>query len=253
LNYRYFVRLSYKGTHYNGWQIQPGAVTIQETLNQKLSLLLKEEIYTIGAGRTDTGVHAPCFYAHFDSDVNIDEQNKEKILYQLNSILPVDIAVYDIFPVNTEAHARFSAISRTYLYRISKKKDPFNTDVSWYYSRNLDLASMNQAASILFEYSDFTSFSKLHTDVKTNNCVIKEAIWYETENEYLFRICADRFLRNMVRAIVGTLLKVGTGNLNLQEFRKIIEMKDRSAAGMSVEARGLHLIGIEYPESILIK
>jgi tRNA pseudouridine38-40 synthase len=250
LPYRYLLNLGYKGTHFHGWQIQPGVVTIQETLNIKLSLLLKEEIYTIGAGRTDTGVHAPCFYAHFDSENPDLLKEKERFLYHLNCILPIDIAVYDIFSVKPEMHARFSALSRTYMYRISRVKNPFNTEVSWFYSKYLDIDAMNNAAKVLLEYTDFTSFSKLHTDVKTNNCFISSALWVEEDNELQFYIRADRFLRNMVRAIVGTLMEVGVGKLTIQQFRELIERKDRAFAGPSVDARGLHLITIEYPDDI---
>jgi tRNA pseudouridine38-40 synthase len=253
LSFRYFLRLSYKGTHYYGWQIQPGVSTIQETLNKNLSLLLKEEIYVIGAGRTDTGVHASCFYAHFDSEKQIVDPSKDKLIYHLNCLLPADIAVYDILKVKSDAHARFSALSRTYQYRITRVKNPFKTEMTWFYSKPIDMVAMNKAALILFEFTDFTSFSKLHTDVKTNNCIIKTAYWIEDHDEIVFEIKADRFLRNMVRAIVGTLLMVGSGKITLEQFRKVIEKKDRSAAGMSVDARGLHLIGIEYPEDIHLK
>lgn len=251
--YRYFIKLGYNGTRYHGWQIQPGASTVQETLNKNLSILLKESIYTIGAGRTDTGVHAPCFYAHFDSGNELQMGNITEFIYHLNCILPNDIVVFDIFRVSSDAHARFSAISRTYLYRIARTKNPFTNDVAWYYHKPLDINKMNEACSILFNYIDFTSFSKLHTDVKTNNCKILKAFWSETDNEIQFNIQADRFLRNMVRAIVGTLIKVGSGQLNLAGFSEVIEKKDRSAAGISVEAKGLHLIEIEYPVGIYAK
>jgi tRNA pseudouridine38-40 synthase len=249
---RFFIRLSYKGTHYNGWQIQPGVKTIQETLNKALSVLLKSEIYTIGAGRTDTGVHAHDYIAHFDYDKDIPEIDKAKIIYHVNCILPTDIVLHDIYRVIPDAHARFSALSRTYCYRLSRVKNPFTSDVTWYYSKPLNIAEMNNAANVLFDYFDFTSFSKLHTDVKTNNCVIKKALWVEEGDELVFYIQADRFLRNMVRAIVGTLLKVGAQQLSLQGFREVIEKRDRQVAGMSVDAKGLHLIEIEYPENIII-
>jgi tRNA pseudouridine38-40 synthase len=253
LLFRYFIRLSYKGTHYNGWQIQPGVNTVQEMLNKKLSLLLKEEIYTVGAGRTDTGVHATCFYAHFDSENQFIDDHKETIIYHLNCILPRDISIYDFFKVNMGAHARFSALSRTYQYRIARIKNPFTIESAWYYHKPLDLKMMNIAAQVLFEYNDFTSFSKLHTDVKTNNCIIKEACWINQNEEFIFIIKADRFLRNMVRAIVGTLLMVGSGKMSVEKFRKVIEKRDRAAAGISVDARGLYLIDIEYPMEIYLK
>jgi tRNA pseudouridine38-40 synthase len=250
LPYRYFIQLSYKGTQFHGWQIQPGAITIQETLNSKLSLLLKESIYTIGAGRTDTGVHASGFFAHFDSAKSDLVSKKEILIYHLNCILPHDIAVYDIFMVKPDVHARFSALSRTYLYRISKVKNPFINEISLFYSKHIDIDLMNSAASVLLEYQDFTSFSKLHTDVKTNNCSVSAAFWKEENNEYQFYITADRFLRNMVRAIVGTLLEVGKKKLTIDQFREIIEKKDRSFAGSSADAKGLHLMSIEYPGDI---
>jgi len=250
LPYRYFIHLGYKGTNYNGWQIQPGVATVQETLNKSLSVLLREEIYTVGAGRTDTGVHAPYFYAHFDSNCEISEANKAKYIFHLNCLLPKDIAVYDIFKVKPEVHTRFSALSRTYVYRISTIKNPFSQEFTWHYSKPLQIDLMNEAAEILKEYTDFTSFSKLHTDVKTNNCKIYEAFWTELPNEINFQIRADRFLRNMVRAIVGTMISVGSGKTTIANFREIIENKDRAKAGSSAEAKGLHLVNIEYPGEI---
>jgi tRNA pseudouridine38-40 synthase len=250
LPFRYFIRLSYKGTRYHGWQVQPGAVTIQEVLNQQLSILLREKIYLVGAGRTDTGVHALCYYAHFDSNQGNLHINKEKFIYHLNCLLPCDIAVHDIFNVSPQAHARFSALSRTYKYRISSKKDPFTFDFCYFYRKQPDIELMNQAAQILKEYTDFTSFSKLHTDVKTNNCCVEKAYWEIAGDEIHFYISADRFLRNMVRAIVGTCLDVGEHKITLAQFRQIIENKDRSSAGVSVAAKGLHLIDIIYSGSI---
>jgi tRNA pseudouridine38-40 synthase len=250
LPFRYFIHLSYKGTNYHGWQIQPGSITVQEVLNQQLSILLREEIYTIGAGRTDTGVHASCFYAHFDSIHDDLHANNEKLIYRLNCLLPFDIAVHHIYKVSPEAHARFSALSRTYIYRITNKKDPFTFDFSYYYTRHLDIEEMNHAAQILLAYTDFTSFSKLHTDVKTNDCCIKKAYWEKVGNETHFYISADRFLRNMVRAIVGTSLSVGEHKITTAQFRQIIENKNRSSAGVSVAAKGLQLIDLLYPGTI---
>lgn len=246
MKYRYFIYLSFKGTHYHGWQVQPGSVTVQEVLNQSLSKILREEIYCIGAGRTDTGVHAPCFYAHFDShqaDLNADL----KFLYKLNCILPKDIAVHEVIMVKPDAHARFDALSRTYLYRISRVKNPFATEFAMHFTKALDIDQMNLAAGMLKEYTDFTSFSKLHTDVKTNNCIVTHAAWSTQGTELQFTISADRFLRNMVRAIVGTLMDVGLGKLPTEGIRTVIEKKNRSEAGISVDACGLHLIKIEYP------
>lgn len=249
---RYFIHLSFKGTHYHGWQIQPESITVQEVLDQKLSIILQESIHTIGAGRTDTGVHAASFYAHFDTG-RTDLEHHEKLIYQLNCILPWDIAVHDIIAVSPQAHARFDAISRTYRYQISTVKDPFNLEFAAFFSRKLNMDHMNAAAAILKEYTDFTSFSKLHTDVKTNNCIIHHAEWTQHGNELHFEISANRFLRNMVRAIVGTLLEVGQGKILPGDIRKIIEVKDRSRAGTSVDAKGLHLISVEYPEHIIKK
>lgn len=246
--HRYFVRLSYKGTAYHGWQIQPNAITVQETLQKAFSLLLKEDIAVIGAGRTDTGVHAINYFAHFELINGIDDL--KQLVFKLNRFLKNDIAVHAVFPVKEDIHARFSAISRTYEYRIHRKKNPFLTDTSLYMYENLDFEAMNSAAKILFDYKDFTSFSKLHTDTKTNFCKIIRAEWIQRGEQYIFIIEADRFLRNMVRAITGTLLDVGRKKISENDFRKIIESKNRSAAGVSVPAHGLFLTEIKYPENI---
>jgi tRNA pseudouridine38-40 synthase len=249
LVYRYFIHLAYKGTNYYGWQIQPNKITVQKVLDQALSLLLKETIKTIGAGRTDTGVHASCFYAHFDCHIP-DLQEEKKIIYQLNAILPADIVIYNIISVFPEAHARFDAVSRTYLYRISRLKDPFNQDFAMYVASSLNINAMNEAAKIIKEYEDFTSFSKLHTDVKTNNCKIYEAEWTQHQNELHFKITANRFLRNMVRSIVGTMIDIGREKNLPDELHTIIKSKNRSKAGNSVKAHGLNLIYIQYPKEI---
>ncbi|NOR76467.1 MAG: tRNA pseudouridine(38-40) synthase TruA [Draconibacterium sp.] len=243
---RYFLQISYKGTNYHGWQIQPNAISVQEVLENALSKILREKIAVMGAGRTDTGVHASFFILHFD--VSNSEIDSVKLVYNLNSFLPPDIAVQKLWKVNNEAHARFSALSRTYKYFISTEKNPFNTEISYRYLKPLDLDKMNKAAQVLFDYKDFTSFSRLHTDVKTNNCKIFQAEWKQENSQLIFTIKADRFLRNMVRAIVGTLLEVGQGKLSIDEFQKIIESKDRGAAGASASAQGLFLVDIEYPE-----
>lgn len=249
---RYFIKLSYNGKNYHGWQIQPNANTIQEELNIALSTVLQEGINCVGAGRTDTGVHAKNFYAHFDT-INLFNIDVEHFLYKTNAILPNDIVIHSVHSMIDEAHARFSAISRTYHYFISLKKDPFCQDLSYFFPRELNVEIMNQACKILFEYKDFTSFSKLHTDVKTNNCKIIKAEWTETKNQIQFTIKADRFLRNMVRSIVGTMLEIGLGKISLEEFAQIIESKDRSNAGRSVPAQGLFLVNIEYPKEIFCK
>lgn len=248
MSQRYFLQISYKGTNYHGWQVQPNAVSVQEVMEKTLSTLLREEITVVGAGRTDTGVHATYFILHFDSENEKIDSNK--FVYKLNGFLPDDIAVQKLWKVKPNAHARFDAYSRTYNYFISTEKDPFNTDTSYVYTAKLNVDKMNEAANILFEYEDFTSFSRLHTDVKTNNCKIFQAEWRKKESQLIFVIKADRFLRNMVRAIVGTLLEVGKGKLTIPEFRNIIEAKDRGAAGASAPAHGLFLVNIEYPGNL---
>jgi len=243
---RHFIELSFRGTNYHGWQRQPNATTVQHVLEETLRVLTGETIATTGAGRTDTGVHARNFTAHFDSDHPLTGQ-PEVFKHKLNCILPPDIVVKDLYGVIPGAHARFGALSRTYEYVISTVRDPFNTEFSWYFHRSLDVDAMNQAASRLPEFSDFTSFSKLHTDVKTNQCHVMSAAWSTTEGKLVFRVQADRFLRNMVRALVGTLVDVGLGNIDLQGFYRILEARDRRKAGYSVPAHGLFLIDIAYP------
>jgi len=243
---RYFIQLRFKGTRYHGWQIQPNAATVQKVVEKALTTLLRESIAVTGAGRTDTGVHASFFMAHFDS-TNREVDNTD-FIYKLNGFLPVDIAVHSIRKVPDNAHARFDAVSRTYKYYISRKKNPFKEDTAYRYLNPLDIKKMNEAAQILFEYNDFTSFSKLHTQVKTHRCKILEAEWKEEDTMLVFTIKADRFLRNMVRAIVGTLLEVGKGKVDNKNFRKIIETKDRGKAGTSVPAHGLFLVDIAYPD-----
>lgn len=251
MKHRYFIQLSYKGTNYHGWQIQPNASTVQETLENALSTILKEKIETVGAGRTDTGVHARMFFAHFDTEKK-DLDKIKKIVFQLNGILPADISVQNIFFVNDGVHARFNALSRTYKYHIHQKKDPFLDDFSYFLYGNPDIEKMNRAAELLFDYTDFTSFSKLHTDVQTNDCKIIQAGWKKENHRLIFTIKANRFLRGMVRTIVGTTLELGFDKICLAEFRKIIEDKDSSKAGFSVPARGLILVDIEYPEGLIL-
>lgn len=243
---RYFIYLSYDGTRYHGWQIQPNGSSVQEVLGKALSTLLHEPIEVTGAGRTDAGVNASLMVAHFDTERTADEQ----LAYRLNKFLPQDIAIHKIVPVKPEAHARFSATSRTYYYYITTAKTPFEP-YAYRFPQPLDFDKMNEAAKTLFEYIDFTSFSKLHTDVKTNNCRIMAAHWEQVSPiKWKFTITADRFLRNMVRAIVGTLLDVGRGVLTLEQFREIIEKKDRCSAGMSVPGNALFLADITYPEDL---
>ncbi len=237
--------LDYNGTNFFGWQRQPSQDTIQERIEKALSTLLKTETEIVGAGRTDTGVHARNYVAHFDSNVENLHTNAD-FLYKLNCILPFDINIQRIALVSDNAHARFDATRRTYRYYVTSNKDVF-MHLFTHRAKGLDVALMNQASAKLFNYTDFTSFSKLNTDVKTNNCTIYEACWTESEGCLTFTICANRFLRNMVRAIVGTLIEVGYGKLSVDGFCKIIEAKDRGKAGTSAPAKALFLEKIEYP------
>lgn len=248
---RYFIFISYNGASYHGWQIQPHSITIQKILNEALSTILNESINTTGAGRTDTGVHAVTFCAHFDS-ASERLHSEKKLIYRLNSYLPKDISVNSIRKVTSGANARFSAVSRTYKYYISRSKNPFLENSSWLLHGNIDLNSMNEACQVLLHHSDFTSFSKLHSDNKTNICKIYHAGWEESDKILIFTVKADRFLRNMVRAIVGTMTDIGFGKINLNEFEQIIAARDRCKAGKSAPAKGLFLIDIEYPEDIFI-
>lgn len=244
---RYFIELSYNGKAYHGWQIQPNAISVQEVLEKGLSTLLKEPISTMGAGRTDTGVHAKQLFAHFDTEVFF---NIKKIIYKLNSFLPEDISIKNIFKVKANAHARFHAISRQYLYRIALEKTPFNIKQAFLLKPKLDIEKLKEATKILLDYKDFQCFSKSNTDVKTYNCNIMKAEWQLVENELHFTIKADRFLRNMVRAIVGTLINIGIGKVEVERLHDIIKSKNRSQAGFSVPAHALYLTEIEYPETI---
>ncbi|MFO7922605.1 MAG: tRNA pseudouridine(38-40) synthase TruA [Bacteroidales bacterium] len=249
LEQRYFIELSFKGTAYNGWQMQPNAPSVQQTTQDALSLLLKEKIRLTGAGRTDTGVHASYFVAHFICKSNLPEPAAE-IVRKLNHMLPHDIAIISIFPVRPNNHSRFSALSRTYKYYISRKKDPFRQETSYHLSALLDVNAMNRAAEELIKHNDFRSFCRTNSSVKTHICHIEYAGWEEDDNMLIFTIKADRFLRNMVRAIVGTMLDIGCGKLSETGFRKVIEARDRRRAGTSAPAQGLFLTGIEYPDGI---
>jgi len=241
---RYFVAFAYNGKNYCGWQYQPHSPSVQETLNKALSTLLRTPIDVTGAGRTDTGVHATQMYAHFDYDGQIDSDALNK---RVNAFLPKDIVVYRFIPLHDEAHARFDATSRSYEYHIHTFKDAFINEGSWFNFHPLDVDKMNEAAQALFDYIDFKCFSKTHTDVKTFNCKITEARWEQHGNKLVFHISADRFLRNMVRAIVGTLVEVGLGKSTVQDVRNIIESRDRNKAGFSVPAHGLYLTKVIYP------
>lgn len=245
---RYFIIFSYDGGAYHGWQIQPNAHTIQQTLEEALSLLLRGKYSVVGAGRTDTGVNALQMAAHVDLPENVDIA---QLKYKLNKILPQDIAVIDIRRVRDDAHARFDAVARRYNYYVTTTKSPFGRRYSCRVPADLDFDAMNRAAATLLEYNDFTSFSKLHTDVKTNNCKVVHAAWRKlNDDSWVFEIEADRFLRNMVRAIVGTLLLVGRGKLTLDGFRRVVEQKERCAAGDSAMAEALFLAHVKYPETI---
>ncbi len=248
MKFRYFIQLSYAGTNYSGWQVQPNGISVQQVLNEKLSFKSGEEVEVIGAGRTDAGVHAEYFVAHFDT---IKKMGKN-FISEMNSFLPPDIVIHSIREVTPEAHARFSAVGRTYQYRVSTVKNPFIEDFSHYYHSILDLDLMNKAASLLIDISDFTSFSKLHGSSKTNICKLTRAEWEKQGYLLVFTISADRFLRNMVRAIVGTLMDVGKGKISIEDFKAIIESKDRCKASMSAPAKGLFLTGIEYPQDIYL-
>ena len=241
---RYFIQMAYEGSRYHGYQIQPHCESVQQTVEQCLSLKLGQPVSITGCGRTDTGVHARNYYAHFDMEQELP--NTEMLVHQLNAFLPADIVIYRIWQVASDAHARFDALSRTYHYYITRTKNPFHLHDAYFLYGDLDIEKMQQAAIFLFDYEDFTSFSKVHTQVKTNNCKIMEARWMEQEGLLVFRIKADRFLRNMVRAIVGTLLEVGKGRMTLDGFRATIERKDRCEAGTSVPAHALFLEEVEY-------
>lgn len=248
-NHRYFIRLAFKGTRYHGWQVQPNATTVQQTLNDGLSTILRKDIHVVGAGRTDAGVHASLFWAHFDFDGPIEDT--QNICFRLNRFLPDDIAVYGIHPVASNAHARYDALSRTYQYHITRIKDPFKREFAYSLFWDVDVNKMNDACHILYQYEDFTSFSKSRTQVKTNLCDIYRAEWQQAGHMLIFTIQANRFLRNMVRAVVGTLLEIGQGRLQPEELRQIIESRDRSRAGFSVPANGLFLTNIQYPEGLI--
>lgn len=245
---RYFLEIAYNGRAYFGWQRQPDAMSVQEKIEDVLGTLLGKEISITGAGRTDTGVHAKQLFAHFDADHSID---REHLMYRMNSFLPKDIAIRNMFPVNSEAHARFDATAREYEYHIIFQKDPFQPDLAYYIRKRPDIKRMNEGAAILLNYEDFKCFSRSKTDVKTYHCKIQKAEWVETPNGLVFTIKADRFLRNMVRAIVGTLLEVGQGKTSVEELHEIIKSQDRSRAGASAPAHGLFLTKVEYPESIM--
>lgn len=244
---RFFIELAFNGSRYHGWQIQKNAKTVQEVLNKALSTLLRRPVETLGCGRTDTGVHAKQLFAHFDDEEGLVKGNESKILTGLNALLPVDIAIKKLFSVAGNAHARFDAIKRSYEYHIHFDKDPFLNDLSWQLRDRPAIKAMNEAAKLMMAYSDFSCFSKSNTQVFTNNCQLMRAEWqWATEDNLVFYISADRFLRNMVRAIVGTLLEIGHGKQSVDYIHAVIESKSRSVAGASVPACGLYLTEVVY-------
>ena len=248
--FRYFIYFSYDGAAYHGWQLQPNAVTVQQVLEEALATVVREPVPLVGAGRTDAGVNALCMVAHADFDREVDTA---QLVYKLNRILPPDIAVKCMKRVKSDAHARFDTISRRYNYHVVTEKSPFARKYACRVHGVVDFDAMNRAAEVLYEYCDFTSFSKLHTDVKTNNCKVKYAAWHKVgECEWVFEIEADRFLRNMVRAIVGTLLMVGRGKMTIDGFREVIEKRSRCEAGDSALGEALFLVSVEYPEDIFL-
>lgn len=241
---RYFIEIQYNGTNYHGWQIQENANTVQAEINKALSTFLQEEIMVMGCGRTDTGVHAKEFFAHFDTAKTFEN---DFLTYKLNCLLPKDISCKNIFNVQDDLHARFSATSRTYEYWITPTKNPFLTEYAYFFPQQLNIHLMNDAAKLLIQQTDFSCFSKSNTDTLTNNCNITFAEWQKTDEKLIFTITADRFLRNMVRAIVGTLLEIGQEKLNKNDLQQIIASKNRSEAGVSVPAHGLYLTKVTYP------
>ncbi len=246
---RYFIDLAYNGKNYHGWQIQPDAITVQEVLEKALSTLLRKEIQVVGAGRTDAGVHAKQLFAHFDFE---EIEDVSDLQYKLNSLLPKDISIQNIFQVKEDAHARFDAIEREYEYVITLQKNPFLEDFAHLIHHQPTIEFMNEAAAELLNYRDFQCFSRSNTDVKTYFCDVKVAYWKVENSQLIFTIKADRFLRNMVRAIVGTLLDVGFEKTSIHQFHKILKSKNRSKAGSSAPSKGLYLTRVVYPESIKI-
>ena len=249
--HRFFIRLAYNGTHYHGWQVQDNARTVQQVITDAFRVIWKVEINLVGCGRTDAGVHARDYYAHFELEEGRDMDELKDMAFRLNRYLDEDIVILEIFPVPSDLHARFSAKSRTYQYYLHTRKDPFLNEISWFVPQGIDLEKMNAGSEMLLGTHDFTSFSKLHTDVKTNICTIIQANWEKSGHQLIFTITADRFLRNMVRAIVGTLMDLGQGKITLEDYLRIIDGKNRSLAGESVPAKGLFLTEIKYPFNTL--
>ena len=244
---RYFIEIAYNGTQYSGWQIQPNAISVQHVLEGAMSTLLRKNVKLTGAGRTDAGVHARQLFAHFDLD---EIEDTSDLIFRLNSFLPKDISIKNIIRVKDDSHARFHASEREYEYIIALKKDPFTQGFSYQLHQKPNMEAMNEAAKSLLDYQDFQCFSRSNTDVKTYHCIVKKAFWKEENDQLIFTIAADRFLRNMVRAIVGTLLNVGYGKTSIEEFHNIIASKDRVRAGASAPAEGLYLTKVSYPDEV---
>lgn len=256
---RYFLRLAYNGSPFHGWQRQPDAMSVQQRIEEVLSLILRSNIEVTGAGRTDTGVNASEMFAHFDVENPVKDTSR--FLHSINSLLAPSIVVFELLPVKTNAHARFDALTRTYHYYVCHLRSPFYREFEWFCPSPLDYEKMNEAAKLLIGTQDFTSFSKLHTDVKNNICTVSEASWQpftviaaqpDHTQRFYFRITANRFLRNMVRAVVGTLVEVGRGKMSLREFSEVINKKDRGAAGDSMPGNALFLHKITYPKEIFL-
>ena len=246
---RFLFEISYLGTNYSGWQSQLNATGIQEVVEKCLSTVLRQKLTITGSGRTDTGVHCAQQFFHADIDKDFD---KEKLITQLNSFLPPDIAIRSISQIKPDASARYDAVERGYEYVITRRKDPLRKDLAFYYFKDLDIKTMNKAAALLVGTHDFEAFSKVKTDVNHFICTIKEAVWNQKGDLLVFNITANRFLRGMVRAVVGTLLDTGTGKISLKAFQEILKSKDRKKAGMNVPAEGLFLMKVKYPKSIFI-
>jgi tRNA pseudouridine38-40 synthase len=250
---RYFIQLSYNGTPYHGWQRQPNAVTVQQTIEEALRTILRKPIPIMGAGRTDTGVHAQMMFAHMNvEETAFAKADLENLSYKLNNLLPASIAIQQILPVTEEAHARFDATARSYIYKLSPIKSPFNENTVYYFRPTLDFDKMNEAAQILLDYKDFECFSKARTDVRTYLCSITQAQWKKVGEQWHFTITADRFLRNMVRAIVGTLIEIGREKHPPEWMHEVIKSKDRATAGASAPAHGLYLQTIEYSKELFL-
>ncbi|WP_373521580.1 tRNA pseudouridine(38-40) synthase TruA [Aquiflexum sp.] len=247
IKFRYFLELAYKGTRYHGWQIQKNAHSVQAELENAISIILGQPTSIMGSGRTDTGVHASQQFVHFDAQEELVEKD---FIKKLNAIIPKDISGYSLKRVHEDAHTRFDALWRSYVYKISLRKNPFEQEYSWLFHKNVDIEKMNEAASMLLRYEDFQCFSKVRTDVTHFNCKIKEAYWEQIDQQLLFHITANRFLRGMVRAIVGTLTNVGTDKLSIDQFVDILESKDRTQAKSSAPAHGLYLCKIIYSENL---